>query len=255
MPEDNQAGLQVSRNTKENLDYYEALCSFFDADPTETLAKLHSFPVYVPRQVIEDFLARYELYRLIQPIQGDILEFGTFNGAGTFSFGHFTTIMEPQNLTRKIVTFDTFEGFPSTSQEDATGNKDLVRVGGLKSLPLDRLLKARRLWDRNRFISHIPKIEFVSGDIMDTLEPFLDQHPHTLPAMLYLDFDLFEPTAHVLKTLLPRMQKAAVIAFDELNHPSFPGETLAFLKEMIAGEFTVRRIPFSSRISYIQIGT
>ena len=254
MPNENQAGLQKSRNTKKNAAYFDELVKFFESDPTETLAKLYSFPVYVPRQVIEDFLSRYELFRLIHPIQGDILEFGTFNGGGAFSFGHFTTIIEPQNLTRKIVTFDTFSGFPSTSEGDAKGNSDLVKVGGLKSRPLNRMEAARDLWDTNRFISHVPKMEIVAGDIMNTLDTFLDEFPHTLPALLYMDFDLFEPTAHVLRKLLPRMQKGSVIAFDELNHPAFPGETLAFLQEMVAGEITVRRVPFSSRISYVQIG-
>lgn len=255
MSQTNQTGLQASRNTDKNLTYFNELVDFFEADETDTLAKLYSFPVYVPRQVIEDFLARYELFKLIQPIQGDILEFGTFNGGSTFSFGHFSTIAEPQNLTRKIVTFDTFEGFPSTSEEDSQGNSDLVKVGGLKSQPLSRMKAARDIWNTNRFISHIPKIEIIAGDIVDTLDPFLAKFPHTLPALLYMDFDLFEPTAYVLKKILPRMQKGSIVAFDELNHPSFPGETLAFLQEMIVSDVTVKRIPFSSRISYVQIGT
>ncbi|MEX0346024.1 MAG: TylF/MycF/NovP-related O-methyltransferase [Rhizobiaceae bacterium] len=249
-----QAGLQTSRNTEDNLKYFERVVNFFESDEADTLSKLYSFPVYVPRQVIEDFLARYELFKLILPIQGDILEFGTFNGGGTFSFGHFSSISEPQNLTRKIVTFDTFEGFPSTSEEDTKGNPDLIKVGGLKSQPLDRMEAALDIWNSNRFIPHIPKVEIVAGDIMETLDPFLERCPHTLPALIYMDFDLFEPTAHVLKRLLPRMQKGSIVAFDELNHPAFPGETLAFLQEMVAGEVTVNRIPFSSRISYIQIG-
>ena len=251
----NQTGLQPTRNSRTNINYYAQLTSFFEADPSETLTKLFSFPVYVPRQVIEDFLARYELFRMILPIQGDILEFGTFNGSGCFSFAHFTTIMEPQNLTRKVVTFDTFEGFPNVSEVDKKGNKDLVKKGGLKSQPLERLQQAHEIWNENRFIPHIPRLEFVKGDIMESLGRYLSDNPHTLPAMIYLDFDLFEPTAHVLQQLLPRMQKGSIVAFDELSHPAFPGETQAFLQQMDVKSTTVQRIPFSSRISYVQIGT
>ena len=138
-----QSGIQISRNTEDNLEYFDALVRFFETDDTETLAKLYSFPLYIPRQVIEDFLSRYELFKLIQHVQGDILEFGTFNGAGTFSFGHFTTILEPQNLTRKIVTFDTFEGFPSIEKNDQKGSKDLLKVGGLQGRGLKRMKTAR----------------------------------------------------------------------------------------------------------------
>lgn len=249
-----QLGLQSRRNSNANLEYYTRLSDFFQEDSSEILTKLFSFPVYVPRQVLEDFLARYELFRMIEAIQGDILEFGTFNGAGCFSFAHFSAIKEPQNLTRKVVTFDTFEGFPNVSEQDKKGNPDLVKKGGLRSQPLDRLQRAREIWDLNRFISHIPRLEFVQGNIMETLDEYLINNPQTLPALVYLDVDLFEPTAHCLKRLLPRMQKGSIIAFDELNHSAFPGETVAFLQEMNVTCTTVRRVPFSSRISYVTVG-
>jgi hypothetical protein len=35
-----------------------------------------------------------------------------------------------------------------------------------------------------------------------------------------------------LKELLPRMAKGSIIAFDELNWKSFPGETIAALEEL-----------------------
>ena len=44
-------------------------------------------------------------------------------------------------------------------------------------------------------------------------------------SLLYLDFDLYEPT----KCAFPRMPKGAVVAFDELNHAAWPGETMALL--------------------------
>ena len=50
--------------------------------------------------------------------------------------------------------------------------------------------------------------------------------------MLYLDFDIYEPTLTALENFLPRMPKGSVIAFDELNNPDWPGETMAFLESM-----------------------
>ena len=105
-----QSGIQISRNTEDNLEYFDALVRF-ETDDTETLAKLYSFPLYIPRQVIEDFLSRYELSNSFNASKSDILEFGTFNGAGTFSFGHFTTILEPQNLTEKLLLLTLLRGF------------------------------------------------------------------------------------------------------------------------------------------------
>ena len=48
--------------------------------------------------------------------------------------------------------------------------------------------------------------------------------------MLFLDFDLYEPTRVALEHFLPRMPNGAVLAFDELDNPLWPGETLAMLE-------------------------
>jgi hypothetical protein len=44
--------------------------------------------------------------------------------------------------------------------------------------------------------------------------------------------DVYEPTKTALKYFLPRMAKGSIIAFDELNFKSFPGETIAVLEEI-----------------------
>ena len=41
-----QSGIQISRNTEDNLEYFDALVRFFETDDTETLAKLYSFLLY-----------------------------------------------------------------------------------------------------------------------------------------------------------------------------------------------------------------
>ena len=51
-------------------------------------------------------------------------------------------------------------------------------------------------------------------------------------SLLYLDMDIYEPTKVALKEFLPRMAKGSIIAFDELNWKSFPGETIATLEEL-----------------------
>ena len=109
--------IDLSKNSPSNIDYYQALTDFFENDNTDTLMKLRSFSLYTPRQVISDFLVRYELYKMVLDIPGSIFEFGVFNGQGLMSYAHFSSIMEPNNISRKIYGFDTFEGFESISRE------------------------------------------------------------------------------------------------------------------------------------------
>ena len=245
-----EVGMSRDRNTADNLRFYDDLVAFFRNDPTGDLLKLRSFSVYTPRQIISDFLARYELFKQIKDINGSVLEFGVFNGQGLMSYAHFSAILEPNNLTREIIGFDTFEGFPEISDNDKHGDATLVKKGGLKVDSYERLLQAISLTDRNRFLGHVPKTRLVRGDIMKTLPKFLDENRHLLIALLYLDFDIYEPTKFVLEKCLKRVPKGGIVAFDELNHRAFPGETAALLDVLDVGTVEIKRIPFCSRISF-----
>lgn len=80
-------------------------------DSIET--KLDNFPKYVRRQHLKRFLAMYEVFKLILPIKGSIVECGVHRGFSLMTWAKLSTILEPENLTRRIYGFDTFEGFPS----------------------------------------------------------------------------------------------------------------------------------------------
>lgn len=69
-----------------------------------------------------------------------------------------------------------------------------------------------------------------------------------LISLLYLDFDIYEPTKVALKHLYPRVVKGGIVAFDELNKVDYPGETVALLESMdLPG---LKRLPYDPDISY-----
>ena len=78
-------------------------------------------------------------------------------------------------------------------------------------------------------------------------------NPHLVIALLYLDFDLYEPTKLALELFLPRMPKGAIVAFDELNCESYPGETLALNETLSISGRKIHRFPFDPWTSYIQL--
>jgi hypothetical protein len=106
----------------------------------------------------------------------------------------------------------------------------------------------------NRFIGHVPKVELVRGDSVKTIPQYLRQNPHLIVSLLYLDFDIYEPTRAALKHFLPRMPKGAVVAFDELNLKDWPGESIAVLESLNLKDYRIERLPFGSVISFAQIG-
>jgi hypothetical protein len=241
--------IQVERNSAENLSYYSALESFMANENSGPLQLMRNFAVYTPRQFLTDFLVRYELFKLIREVAGSILEFGVMNGQGLMSMAQFSAILEPANVNREIIGFDTFEGFPNVSIND--GVASVIKVGGYKvDGSYMRLHQAIKLFDSNRFLGHVPKVHLVKGDVTETLPEYLTKNPHTIAALVYMDLDLYTPTKFVLEQIMDRVPKGAIVVFDELNHRSFPGETTALLETLGIGTVALKRVPFCSRISY-----
>lgn len=234
-----------------DLDQFASLEKLFTDDPGDLIEKLEAFPKYTSRQAMSKFLTKYELFQKILRVNGSIVECGVLHGAGTLAWAKLSSIFEPVNHTRKIVGFDTFEGFPSVHEKDtATGTFNQLRAGGLTGSTYERVAEAVRVYDLNRPIGHIPKVQLVKGDLSLTAPLYLNENPHLVVALLYLDLDIFEPTKVAIETFLPRMPRGSIIAFDELNAKIFPGETLAVLETLGLRNLRIERFPFDSYVSY-----
>ena len=215
---------------------------------------LDSFPRFSRRKSIARFLARSEIFKQILHIHGSIIECGVLNGGGLFTFGKLSSIYEPVNHTRRIIGFDTFKGFPSISKEDSeTGSHSTLKKGGVAGCSYDELQKSVDLFDCDRSLSHIPKIELIEGDILETGKKYIKDNPHLIVALLYLDLDLYLPTKEALEIFLPRMPKGSIVAFDELNFSSFPGETLALFDTIGINKLKLERLTIDPAISYAVI--
>lgn len=225
------------------------LARIFERCPDPTDVKLENFPKYVRRQHLKRFLAMYEIFKLVLPVKGSVVECGVFKGFGVMSWAKLSAMLEPENLTRRIYAFDTFAGFPNVSDKDRTSVAD-VTPGGLFADSYDELTELIVEYDRDRFLGHIDKVHLIKGDVVQTIPPFLEQHPHLLVSLLFLDVDLYEPTAAALKHFLPRMPRGAVVVFDELDNPMWPGETLAALEARTQRPLRLRRFEWDPYISY-----
>jgi hypothetical protein len=220
------------------------------SDPVEI--RLENFPKYVRRQPLKRFLAMYELFKRVLPVKGSVVECGVFRGFGLMAWAKLSTILEPENLTRRIYGFDTFAGFPTVSDEDKRGAGQ-SEVGDLQASSYDELQGLIAQYDRDRFLGHIPKVQLIKGDIERTAPAFVTDHPHVLVSLLFIDCDLFAPTKAALETFVPRMPKGAIVAFDELDNPIWPGETLAVLETIGLRNLQLQRLEWDPYIAFAEI--
>jgi len=241
---------QKSQSTND-LSQFDAIEELFNRDGTALIEKLEAFPKYASRQALAKFLTKYEIFKRILNVNGSIVECGVLHGAGLLAWAKLSSIFEPANHVRKVIGFDTFEGFPSVAKADTnTGTFHELREGGLIGTPQELIEAAVKVYDLNRPISHIPKIELVKGDLCITAPNFLKENPHLVVSLLYLDLDLYEPTKTAIEVFLPRMPKGAVIVFDELNAKIFPGETMAVAEQIGLRNLRIERFPFDSYVSF-----
>ena len=217
--------------------------------------RLEAFTKYVTRRDITKLLARYEIFKQQVEVHGSVVEIGVHRGASLMAWAQFSAILEPVNYLRKVIGFDTFEGFPSISDKDSRGASEHLEVGGFKpdEDAESDLLSAIGLFDETRYLNHIPKVELVRGDVCQTLPEYIEKNPHLVVSLLHLDADIYAPTKTALELLIPRMPKGAIIAFDELNMNLFPGETLATMETIGLPNLRVQRFPFATSLSYAVI--
>ncbi len=244
---------QKTQNTQSERNYRQDMQRYFEESTGSNYEKIENFPKYLSRQSLARYLALYEIFNKALTVQGDVVQCGVNWGGSLMYFGLLSAVLEPVNLQRRVIGFDTFEGFPSINKKDqqsAQLKSTEMHPGGFEADSYSDLCRAIALFDQNRFISHVNKMVLVKGDACQTISAFLTENTHTIVSLLHLDFDLYEPTKAALKHFLPRMPKGALLVFDELNNRTWPGETIAVLETCGLKNLHIQRFPFEPYLSY-----
>lgn len=226
----------------------------FEQSPCDTKSKLANFTKYVRRHNLARFMVQYELFKMQLDIKGSIIECGVHHGGGVMAWAKLSAILEPYNYHRKIVGFDTFSGFPSVSTIDT---EKTPNVGvGMFSEDYDTFAEITKCideFDSSRYLNHISKVELIKGDANSKIAEYISENKHLIVSLLYLDFDIYQPTVNALRNFLTRMPSGAILAFDEVNNSDWPGETMALLEELRLNQYSLKCFPFEPNISYIKI--
>ena len=143
----------------------------------------------------------YSLMSLIKNIDGDIVECGVGRG-NSLAMMVLSSELINSSCERSFYGFDSFEGFPSPTEEDLEGKAKKghykVNIQTVKDLIKNYLTKSSG------------KIFLEKGFVEDTLEDFSNKI-----ALLHLDLDLYNAYKFSLYKLYPLVSKGGVIAFDE----------------------------------------
>ncbi len=158
-------------------------------------------------------------YLVENKIEGDFIECGVWRGGSMMAAMY--TLLEMGDTSRDIYLFDTFEGMSDPTEKDVMfdGQKarDILNTFEKKEGPGNywcwaSLQDVQQNVNATGYPKH--KIHLVKGKVEDTI-------PKAAPtniALLRLDTDWYESTAHELKHLYPRLRENGVLIIDDYGH-------------------------------------
>ena len=223
------------------------------ASPIPDEELLPNLGLYLSSKTLSRILFFYEIYRRILNSHGVIFEFGVRWGQTLSILSALRGIFEPFNRHRKIVGFDTFQGFKGVTEKDGTISGCKEGSFGVTDGYEDYLAEILQLQEALNPISHLKKYELVKGDAGETVPAYLAAHPETIVSLAIFDFDIYQPTRAALEAIRPHLCKGSILVFDELCDDVFPGETIA-LREVFGLEgLRIERLPMAARVSFVEL--
>ncbi len=217
-----------SKSSLEQIEHRNILYELFSNKPMSDEELLICPGLYMRSSTLAKILFVNEAYELILNQPGVIVEFGTWWGQNLVLFENLRAIYEPFNQSRRVIGFDTFEGYVSISNKDKMSNT--IKDGGYATSEnykeyLELLIDYH---EKNNVLGSVKKHSLVKGDVTKTATEYFSKNDDIIIALAYFDMALYEPSKAALQAIKPHLIAGSVLMLDEFNNYDYPGETRAF---------------------------
>ncbi len=205
-------------------------------------------PVFLGPGEIARILWFNYCFELIKDTPGCIIEFGSHFGASLQTLNNLRIIHDPFNSSRLVFSFSTFEeGFRNVDDklDGISSNDDYATPASWKA----NIAKVAKLNESYSPLSGM--LQIYEGDATITFEKFLIENPEIVISFAHFDMDIYKPTKKTLELVLDRMPKGGLLVFDEINHPGFPGETMALNEVLGIKNVKLKKTKFQPYSAYI----
>lgn len=188
---------------------------------------------YVGDAKLSGMLYKYELYKKVIDLAGDIAEVGIWRGDSFLFWTKLVKIFEPYNLTQ-VYGFDWFKGMKPGSEDD-------IQQDGQYCGEYQHLLDIIE-WQKLDNIAIVQNM-----NVINEIEKFVEERPHLRFKLLYIDCGIKEVMEASYKYLYPRLVKGGVLMMDHYNYKVSPAESNII--EKYIGNNIVHQMPFARQPS------
>jgi hypothetical protein len=169
-------------------------------------------PIY--RDSVARLIYFERMYARARHFDGDLVECGVSIGTGILNWA---LLCELSADRRRVFGFDSFAGFPPSTEVDRRSDGHFQTAAGDYASPPELVLRTLEAGRVSRdFVSR--RLHLVRGYFKDTVYKYNGRI-----ALLHLDCDLYESYRDCLTALYPHVVAGGLILFDEYEDPSCPG--------------------------------
>lgn len=192
----------------------------------------------------ERLYATYQAIKYVEAngIEGDVVECGVWKGGNSMVMA--LTLLNCKSQKREIYLYDTFEGMVEPGEKDvdfqgrhSRGDWKKHQTADVNKWCYSPLEEVQQHMASTGYPDE--KVHFIKGKVEDTIPA---QMPEKI-AVLRLDTDWYESTAHELEHLFPRLAERGVLLVDDYGH--WKGQ-----KEAVDAYFADKFKPLLSRTDY-----
>jgi hypothetical protein len=195
--------------------------------------------LFLRGSLLARILAICEIYKQIIELPGIVVDVGTWRGQTAVLCENFRAIFEPLNFNRRIVCFDTFDGYKGFGDKDSPTvlHKDgTYGVGGTEYVELLRHIL--ELHEKSNAMGHnYGKHSVVLGDCRVTIPGFFSDRPNEVVALSFFDVNCYEPTKEAFEHIYRRLVPGGIIAFWQLTRGSAIQAEGKFYAEEVLGKY------------------
>jgi len=226
----------VSYSSEESIDARMQIFALMNAYQATDEEKERSLGLFMRGSLLARILAIADIYKLIVDIPGAIFDVGTWRGQTAVVCENLRAIFEPLHFSRRIVCFDTFEGYKGFSDKDkATA---LHRDGTYALSGTDYAEFLRRLLvlhEKSNAMGHNHgKHKVIKGDCRETIARFFEESPNEYVALAFFDVNSYEPTEQAFEQIWARLVPGGVTAFWQLTRNTIPAEARVYAEKILA---------------------
>ena len=162
MSDEHRFSLESGRSSEHESDIRRKLAQLFRTCPIPDDELLSNLGLFIKRKDLSRILFLQDLYKQILHVHGVVIEFGVRYGNNLALLQSLRGIYEPFNHNRKIIGFDSFQGFPSIHAKDGSS----VSVGSFNVTANyeEYLSRVMDYHEQESPISHIRKYKLIKGD-------------------------------------------------------------------------------------------